>query len=278
VEAAAPSSQVLRAHAKLTLSLRVVGVRADGYHLIDAEMVSLDLSDSITVSAGEGGITASGPFATGVPLDETNLVARALALHRGSAAAGRGQALPETHVAISKQIPHGGGLGGGSTDAAAVLRWAGWGTTTHELSQAAAIGADIAFCMVGGRARVSGIGEIVESLPHLERTVTLVVPPIRVSTPAVYRAWDDLGGPTSSGQNDLESAALSVEPRLTEWRELIAARVGMAPTLAGSGATWFVEGEHQDALGDLVDEGALVVVSRTVRRAVAAPRIASPSG
>jgi 4-diphosphocytidyl-2-C-methyl-D-erythritol kinase len=140
----------LVAPAKLTLELRITGVRADGYHLIDAEMVSIDLHDVLTVVPDAAGLAATGPFAAGVPLDHTNLVAQALAL------TGR-----RAHVTIDKQIPHGGGLGGGSTDAAAVLRWAG----CDDLDAAARIGADVAFCVVGGRARVRGIGEIVEPLP-----------------------------------------------------------------------------------------------------------------
>ena len=113
-----------------------------------------------------------------------------------------------------------------------------------------------------------GIGEIVEPLPHVERTITLVIPPLAVSTPAAYRAWDELGGPTGDGPNDLEAAALTVEPRLRWWRDAIAERIGEPPVLAGSGATWFTErrftdDERDNALGDLVDEGARVVVTTT---------------
>jgi 4-diphosphocytidyl-2-C-methyl-D-erythritol kinase len=117
---------------------------------------------------------------------------------------------------------------------------------------------------------VRGIGEIVDPLPHLDLVVTLVIPPIAVSTPSAYRAWDALGGPTAAGPNDLEPAAISVEPRLARWRDLIGDRIGARPVLAGSGATWFAEGEHGDALADLVDEGATVVVARTVPMDVAA--------
>ncbi len=121
---------------------------------------------------------------------------------------------------------------------------------------------------MGGRARVTGIGEIVEPLPHIDRTITLVIPPLSVSTPAAYRAWDDLGGPTGDGPNDLEVAALAVEPRMRWWRDAIAERIGETPVLAGSGATWFTEraftdDERDNALGDLVDEGARVVVTST---------------
>ncbi len=256
---AADASPVsLRAHAKLTRSLRITGIRPDGYHLIDAEMVSLDLHDVLVIDPARRGLAATGPFSTGMPLDDSNLVARALRL------AGR-----LAHVTIDKRIPHGGGLGGGSTDAATALRWAGFGTAADDLADAARLGADIPFCLVGGRARVTGIGETVEPLPHLDVTVTLVIPPLAVSTPAAYRAWDELGGPTGSGCNDLEAAALVVEPRLAHWRDAIGARTGTAPTLAGSGATWFAEGEHGNALAELVDEGATVVVARTVPMDVA---------
>jgi len=239
----------LIAPAKLTLSLRIVGVRSDGYHLIDAEMVSLSLHDVLTFEEHASGLTITGRYAAGVPTDSRNLVAATL--ERVGRTAG---------VTIDKRIPHGGGLGGGSTDAAAVLRWAG----VDDLSVAAEIGADVPFCLVGGRARVTGIGEIVEPLVFLEGTVTLVVPPLRVSTPAAYAAWDALGGPRSDGPNDLEPAAISVVPELARWRDAIAEACGRQPVLAGSGATWFVLGEHSNALAALGDEGAEVVVARTV--------------
>lgn len=243
----------IRAHAKLTRSLRITGVRPGGYHLIDAEMVSLDLYDIVTIDPDGDGIAAIGPFAAGVPTDGTNLVARALRLSGRTA-----------RVTIDKRIPHGGGLGGGSSDAAAALRWAGHGTGVDDLVAASHLGADIPFCLVGGRARVRGIGEIVDPLPHLALAVTLVIPPLAVSTPAAYRAWDDLGGPTADGPNDLEAAAIAVEPRLARWHDEIGERIGRAPVLAGSGATWFTEGVHGNALADLVDEGATVLVARTV--------------
>jgi 4-diphosphocytidyl-2-C-methyl-D-erythritol kinase len=258
----------LRAHAKLTLGLRITGVRDDGYHLIDAEMVSLDLHDLVTLTPGGHGIDASGPFCDGIPLDGTNLVARAVRL------AGT---VDDVGVHLHKLIPHGGGLGGGSTDAATVLRWCGYGSSASALEHASRLGADIPFCLVGGRARVRGIGELVEPLPHLDRTVTLIIPPLAVSTPAAYRAWDDLGGPLADGPTDLEPAALVVEPELRRWRDRIADCVGTAPVLAGSGATWFVDGARANALGELVDEGARVVMARTVPMDVAAGRSDLPA-
>ena len=101
------------APAKLTLSLRVTGVEPDGYHLIESEMVTVDLADVVDIVEGDG-LVVGGPHRHGVPPDGSNLVARALE------AVGR-----TALVHIDKRIPVGGGLGGGSADAAAVLRWAG---------------------------------------------------------------------------------------------------------------------------------------------------------
>ena len=99
----------------------------------------------------------------------------------------------------------------------------------------------------GAAARVSGIGEMVEPLPHLERTFSLLVPPFGMDTSAVYKTWDELaserhGGSEPASTNDLEAAAVRLEPRLLEWKEALAAASGRHPQLAGSGSTWFVEG------------------------------------
>lgn len=230
---------VVSAPAKLTRSLRLVGVRADGYHLIDAEMVSLDLTDTLTIDPAGAGLVLRGA-GDDVPVGDDNLVVRALR------ASGR-----TAHVTVDKRIPSGAGLGGGSTDAAAVLRWAG----VTDLDLAASIGADVAFCVVGGRARVRGIGERVEPLPFEPLTFTLLTPPVHCSTPAVYRAWDELGAPAADGPNDLEPAALRVTPELARWRDRLGDATGQTPVLAGSGSTWFVEGAY---------DGDGFVVTRTV--------------
>lgn len=219
-------SLTLLARAKLTLSLRVVGVRADGYHLLEAEMVTLDLADRLVFAEGDG-LSVTGPAASGVPDGPQNLVRRALA------AVGR-----TAFVRVDKRIRAGAGLGGGSADAAAVLRWAG----CTDLEVAARLGADVPFCLVGGRARVTGVGEVVAPLPWTDESYTLVTPPFGVDTAAVYRAWDALGGPAGEGVNDLEAAALAVEPRLAGVRDELARATGSAPILAGSGSTWFVRG------------------------------------
>ena len=214
------------ARAKLTLSLRVTGVRDDGYHLLESEMVTLDLSDTLLFGPGDG--------VELVPLVQTQrfqptLVTRALEAVGQSA-----------FVRLEKRIPVGAGLGGGSADAAAVLRWAGCDDPAVALS----LGADVPFCLVGGRAMVRGVGEEIERLPLEARTFTLQTPPFGVSTAAAYAEWDRLGGPTGEHGNDLEPAALSVEPRLATWRDLLGNATGRTPRLAGSGSTWFVAGAY----------------------------------
>ena len=228
------TTEVLVAPAKLTLSLRLVGLRADGYHLINAEMVALDLADELVVGPPTGGGTLTIEDLTGgggltVPGGPDNLVAQALRLVDRTA-----------DVVVHKVIPAGSGLGGGSADAAAVLRWAG----LTDLVAAARIGADVAFCLMGGRARVTGIGEIVEPLPFEEQVFTLLTPPVGCPTPAVYRRWDEMGGPTGEHGNDLEPAAVDLVPELARWRDVLGDATGRRPRLAGSGSTWFVEGEY----------------------------------
>lgn len=87
---------------------------------------------------------------------------------------------------------------------------------------------------------VSGIGEVIEPMPIERRHITLIIPPLHVSTPLVYKAWDALGHLQADGPNDLEPAALAVEPQLVTWRDRIIEATGQIPTLAGSGSTWFI--------------------------------------
>lgn len=221
-----PQSAVLSAPAKLTVELRITGVRDDGMHLLDAEMVSLDFGDTLTLSAGN---TVSYRGLWHGDGDDEDLVTRALRLIRC-----------ERSVVIDKAIPAGAGLGGGSADAAAILRAAGF----YDLDAAARLGADVPYCLVGGRARVSGIGEVVVPLPDRHQTFTLVTPPLHCSTPAVYRQWDKMGGPRGDYGNDLEPAALALVPELARYRDQLSNHAGARARLAGSGSTWFVEGAH----------------------------------
>jgi 4-diphosphocytidyl-2-C-methyl-D-erythritol kinase len=233
----------LVAPAKVTTSLRVTGIRDDGYHLIDAEMITVDLNDTLMVTKGDALEVIETDSGLTVPASDDNLVRRALRLLGRTAA-----------VRLHKAIPAGAGLGGGSADAAAILRWGG----LTDPAIAASIGADVGFCLIGGRARVTGIGDEVEPLPFVPKTLTLVIPPFGVSTPAVYQRWDDMGGPVGDHGNDLEPAAVDLVPELARWRTRLNEACGQRPRLAGSGGTWFVDGAHEG----LSIEG---VVGRVVR-------------
>lgn len=219
------------APAKLTTELIVTGRRDDGYHLLDAEMVAVSLADVLEIEEGPSELVVEGapgarPEAIG-PVEQ-NLVTRALQ------AAGR-----QAAVVVHKAIPIGGGLGGGSADAAAVLRWAG----IEDLNLAASLGGDVPFCLIGGRARVGGIGEVVVAQPFVAATYVLVVPSFGISTPAVFAAYDRLGpgSPPAPHRNDLFDAALEVEPRLEEVVGALRGATGREPSLAGSGSTLFYE-------------------------------------
>jgi 4-diphosphocytidyl-2-C-methyl-D-erythritol kinase len=221
----------LLAPAKLTVSLRITGVRPDGFHELDAEMLTLSLADELTIDPEGSGLSMDvepGVQSDGWPGPGENLVERALV------ACGRRAA-----ISLTKRIPLGGGLGGGSADAAAVLRWAG----CADPDVAVRLGADVPFCLAGGRARVEGVGEKVTPLPFEARDYLLLLPPFGVETARVYRAWDDDPGP--EGTNALTAAALAVEPRLGPWRDALEEWAGSEPVLAGSGSTWFVEGGAQ---------------------------------
>jgi len=216
------------APAKLTVSLRVRGVRADGYHELEAEMVTLSLADELVLIGGGSGlevVAEPGTRPEGLPPPAENLIGRALSACARHAS-----------VRLTKRIPLGGGLGGGSADAAAVLRWAG----RTDPALAASLGSDVPFCVVGGRARVEGVGERVSPLPFATRDYLLALPPFGVDTARVFAAWD--AGQRGEGPNELTVAALAVEPRLARWRDALGDLTGREPTLAGSGSTWFVEG------------------------------------
>ena len=167
------------APAKLTVSLAVTGVRPDGLHELRAEMVALSLADELTITEGSTGLTVTAePEARAGTLgrDEGNLIVRALAAVRRTAA-----------VHLVKRIPLGGGLGGGSSDAAAVLRWAG----CTDAATALELGSDVPFSLAGGCALVEGVGDIVTPMEFVRREFVLLIPPFGVHTGRVYAAWDE---------------------------------------------------------------------------------------
>jgi 4-diphosphocytidyl-2-C-methyl-D-erythritol kinase len=231
----------LRAPAKLTWNLEVIGVRANGYHELRSEMTTIGLVDRLVVDETADYLRVVGASGA-VPLDHTNLVARALELvgrHAG--------------VTIEKLIPVGGGLGGGSADAAAILRWAGGVSPERALT----LGGDVPFCQLGGRALVEGVGERITPLAYEYRELTLIVPPFGVSTVDCYGAYDDLraGGWTPRGRNHLEEPAGVVEPRLKSTLDWLRAELDLDVQLTGSGSTMFVEGHLAKEGGHLDVEG-----------------------
>lgn len=217
------------APAKLTWYLEVTGRRSNGYHELRSEMTTLGLSDELSIDPEGDGLTIIG--GPPLPLDENNLISRALRLLNRRAS-----------VTLTKRIPVGGGLGGGSADAAAILRWGGGVDDLVALQ----LGGDVPFCQRGGRALVTGVGEFIEPLTPLTRDVTLFLPPFSVSTPAVYQAYDELvaAGSRPGGRNHLEAPARMVEPRLADVMAWANATFGPVH-LAGSGSTFFLEGHVQ---------------------------------
>jgi 4-diphosphocytidyl-2-C-methyl-D-erythritol kinase len=181
------------APAKLNLALTVTGRRGDGYHKIDTVMTTLDLADRVTLSpASELSVTLSGEFTRGIDAadDLSGLAARALA-----AAAERD---PGVAIEVRKKIPSPAGLGGGSSDAAAVLRGLNrlWGLdwSTERLANVGAkIGSDVPFFVHGGTAHCTGRGEIVEPLRDLTPQRALVLlPPVPISPGKTARLYGAL--------------------------------------------------------------------------------------
>ena len=189
------SSRVVPAYAKLNLSLSVVGRRADGYHDIDSILVPIDWHDLVGVgvtfaTTGRVDLEVTGPAAAGVPLGDSNLTVRAA--RALEALAGRPL---DVRLWLDKAAPHGAGLGGGSADAAAVLRAGVAGLATLGIAidgellatAALAIGSDVPALLALAAHRVRGRGEWLERVPtpalHL-----VVVSTVPSSTPATYAA------------------------------------------------------------------------------------------
>ena len=249
------------AYPKLTLSLRVLGLRKDGYHEIEALTVSLGQpSDVVEVTAvpHPGGVTFAVEGETEhVPPGMDNLAARAaedVMLRAGRSGHG-------VRMVLRKRIPAGAGLGGGSADAAATLvavrKLLELELTDDDLlAIAARLGSDVPFCLQGGAAWMRGRGEILEPIELRPGLGFLVaIPPFRLATPTVYAAWDELGGPEAQRRvepqgpvarligelaNDLEPAAERVEPGLAEFRRALEHAAGRPAILAGSGSAYVV--------------------------------------
>jgi 4-diphosphocytidyl-2-C-methyl-D-erythritol kinase len=234
----------IRAYAKVNLGLRVVGRRPDGYHEIDTVLQSIDLCDHITLAPrrdGEISLKTTPDF--GIPPDE-NLALRAARLLNERVGLPMG-----VRILLDKEIPVGAGLGGGSSDAAAVLRGLnrlfGLGLDAEALMELGAeLGSDVPFFLMGGCCRARGRGERLEKLSvsdaELNNIYVLFVPPFSLSAREVYGAFERLRPQAldSPYPNDLEGAALALRPELRPYREFLKS-AGAPFGMSGSGPTYF---------------------------------------
>lgn len=259
----AASALCLPARAKLNLVLRIVGRRTDGYHLLETLFHPLALHDDVEVARAPAGITLQVTAAHDsmlVSAGPDNLVVRALARlceHTGE----RGGFAVRLH----KRIPHGGGLGGGSSDAAAALRLGnellGRPLADAALAQlAVALGADVPFFLRGGSQWGRGIGDELTPADVPSRSFVLLIPPFGCPTADVYKTHAALwksSAPQASVRditvpdtrdpalriafhNDLEPAAERVRPELAELRGRVVAMGFPGVRMTGSGSTLFV--------------------------------------
>jgi len=230
----------LEAPAKLNLSLRVVGRRPDGFHLLETEMVLLELADRLLLLPGATGLRVEAQPDEEVPVDRSNLAWRGLLVATA--------APPDLAcLTLEKRIPVGAGLGGGSSDAAAAWRLGRRASglpeeaTAVELDALAHIGADVPFFAARtAAASVAGIGERITPLgaPRPDH-VLLVRPGFALSTAAVFAELGpgDLSRERSES-NDLLAPALRLRPELGDLMQLVS-EAGGEPRLTGSGSTVF---------------------------------------
>lgn len=249
----APTEMIIEnARAKLNLALHVRARRADGYHELETLFAFVEFGDEVRVSESEEeALFLSGPFGSRLTLSESNLVSHA---HRQFA-----RTFGETgpiRIELVKNIPIAAGLGGGSADAAAVLRAlarrAGVSSDDSRLFEVAdRIGSDVPACLLGRTAIGRGRGEQLEPIDGAAgMPVLLVNPGVEVSTREVFARWGgiDLGPmPEGSleaiicdGRNDLEPPARAIAPVIDDVLALLAAQEGVVlARMSGSGATCF---------------------------------------
>ncbi len=185
----------INAYAKINWDLYITSVRPDGYHELDSVMQPISLCDTVSVELkgpdGDSALTVDGPFSAGVPADGSNLAMKAAALY-GEAL---GRRIPVS-IGITKGIPNGAGLGGGSADAAAVLK--AMNALNGDVlapgrldALALRLGADVPFCLRTSAFRARGIGEELEDFPMPEGAPVLVIMGReRLDTGKVYRRFD----------------------------------------------------------------------------------------
>ncbi|MGA6924485.1 MAG: 4-(cytidine 5'-diphospho)-2-C-methyl-D-erythritol kinase, partial [Desulfosarcina sp.] len=251
----------IRAPAKINLFLRIIGKRLDGYHDIDSLICPLALYDNLTLTPVGKGVRVVCDHPD-VPEDATNLALRAARLFLETASGGNSPPIAGLRVRIEKKIPVGAGLGGGSSDAAAVLTalndYLGKPLCASKLmSLGAGIGADVPFFILGAPALARGIGDRLTPFLHLSPwTALLVYPNQVVSTAWVYKKLN-LGLTKDEKKlskfhfdgrffnvgehlvNDLEPVTEKAFPVITEIKRLLLAHGAAGALMAGSGSTVF---------------------------------------
>ncbi|MBI1375333.1 MAG: hypothetical protein GC159_21660 [Phycisphaera sp.] len=250
-------TRVYKCPAKVNLSLSVGAPRADGMHPICSWMVQVSLYDDLIIRRGQGvtestfdiGWAEDAPQPT--PIDwpvHKDLIAKAHALMEESV----GRPLP-VHATLRKRTPVGGGLGGGSSDGAMMLKALddvfGLGVPMGTMLELASkLGSDVAFFIGPPSAIVSGFGELITPMPVSgTMELTLILPPLTCNTGAVYREFDAMGEITELRDavvgdepfNDLAKAACVVEPRLAALRLRLHETLGVPVYITGSGAAMF---------------------------------------
>ena len=199
------------AFAKLNLTLDVLGKRKDGYHNLQSVMQTISIRDDVEIDVGTGKPWTLLCSLEGIPTDETNLAWKAAKVYCDA----MGKDPGGLEIRILKQIPSGAGLGGGSADAAAVLRALNrhYGEPLSILALAelgAQVGSDVPFCTIGGTAMVEGRGELLRKLPDMPDCVFVVCKPdFSVSTPELYRKIDEVAIAHHPDNRAMESALLA---------------------------------------------------------------------
>jgi 4-diphosphocytidyl-2-C-methyl-D-erythritol kinase len=264
------SREIWQAPAKINLYLEITGRRADGYHTVDTGYQSIDLADTVTLEPAPLGSDVTcevvGEWGEHVPQGEENLATRAarlIAEHTGRD--------PRVAITIEKRIPVGAGLGGGSSDAAAVLmalarRFAVPDPENTLVDVARELGADVHFFLQGGTRRGTGVGEQLDVMdPPAERWGILVYPGVRVSTGWAYDAYD-VAGEGSSG-NALESVVVEKYPVVGEALGVLRSGPATIARMSGSGSAVFAlyaSGAERDADVDRVNVGVQALTDARV--------------
>lgn len=257
------------ARAKVNLALHVTGRRADGYHLLDTLVAFPDIGDRLFAEAADDlSLAVTGPFAGSLSADDDdNLVLQAARRLRERLARPIG-----ARLTLEKNLPVASGIGGGSADAAAVLRlltrlWSVGIAETDLAGIALSLGADVPMCLASRALAARGIGEDIALLPELPQVgIVLVNPGVEVATPAVFKALerrdnpplpplpDGFGDPAAlcdwlaATRNDLEAPAVAIAPVIAEVLAALRACPGtLLARMSGSGATCFALHDSVDA-------------------------------